>query len=149
MVHGELFFIGIPLLAIAVPALITTICQRNNQNVSPVQMFFVWLAAYSMLTAACGMGATILVDAHFGTIPGTASDGGKINGRYYFNWHDEKYTQVPKETWERARFLEQLSQHLLRVPFGVFGVSLAILYFTRRLFSRRAAEPESRRSVHT
>jgi hypothetical protein len=138
VIHSELCFTGIPLLAIAVPALLTTIRHRDRY-VSRFQMFSVCLAGYSLLVSACGMGATILVDARYASIPGTASDGGMINGDFYFNSHDQQYTQVPRETWERAWFMEQLSQHLLWVPFGVFGASVAFLYFTRRLFPRAAA----------
>jgi hypothetical protein len=123
---------------IAFPALITTIRHRADEKTNPIQMFFVWLAAYSMLVAAFGMLATIIVFTSYGMIPGTASDGGKSDGKYYFNWHDETYTEVSKQTWQRAWFFEQLSQHFLWVPFGVFGSSLAILFLTRPFFRPRA-----------
>lgn len=97
-------------------------------------MFFVWLLAYSMLVAVWGLFATILVTFAYGGIPGTASGGGLMNGQYYFNWHDETYTQVTQQTWERAWFLEQLSRHFRWVPIGVLGASFAILFITKPLF---------------
>ena len=129
MLRFQLWFIGIPLLVIAIPALITTIRQHSDRQSRPIQMFFFWQAAYSMLIAGIGMLSTIIVSAYYSMIPGTASDGGNINGKYYFNWHDQTYTEVPQLAWERAWFLEQMSQHLLWVPFVVFGTSFVILFF--------------------
>jgi len=130
----HLYFIGIPLLCIVLPSLVTVWRQRSDDDSNQIQMFFVWLVAHAMLVAACGAFATLLVFLSYGGIPGTASDGGLINGQYCFNWHDETYTQVSQQTWERAWFLEKLSQHFVWVPLGVIGTSFAILIVTRPLF---------------
>jgi hypothetical protein len=126
-----------------IPSLITAGRQDGDDATNRIQMFFVWLLAYSMLVAACGFFATILVFFAYGGIPGTASDGGLINGEYYFKWHDDTYTRVPKETWERAWFLEHLSQHFVFVPIGVFVSSFAILFVTRPLFPPQASNPNA------
>ena len=84
-----------------------------------------------MLVGAGGLVTTTLVSFAYGDIPGTASDGGLINGQYYFNWHDEKYTLVTQQTWKRAWFLEQLSQYCLWVPIGVLCASYVIRFVKR------------------
>jgi hypothetical protein len=135
----HLFFIAVPLVCIVVPSLVTARRHSRDGGMSQFQMFFVWLLAYSMLVAACGFLATILVFFAYGGIPGTASSGGLINGQYYFNWHDETYTQVAQQTWEQAWFLEQLSQHFVWVPIGVLVASFAILLATKPFFARQAS----------
>lgn len=62
-----------------------------------------------MGVAAAGFLGAMVVFTWYGGIPGSASDGGLINGQYYFNWHDETYTQVSKQTWQLAYVLEQLA----------------------------------------
>jgi hypothetical protein len=131
----ELVFITAPFLLIVVPAAISVLRRGSEQDrISRLQMFFVWLAAYSMLVAAIGFLGVLAVAFAYGGIPGTASEGGKTNGKYYFNWHDEIRTEVSEETWERAYFLEQLAAHFIAVPVAMLAASILVLLVTRRWF---------------
>ena len=132
----RLAFAALPLLLIVAPALLAI--RRPEERVSRFQMFFVWIAAYSMIVGLVGFGATMAVDFAFAFIPGRASDGGFRNGEYLFNWHDTTYTPVSKEICERAWFLEQTSSHLLWVPFATFAIAVAILFATKPLFVERS-----------
>lgn len=145
MPPSQLFFVGLPLLLIVVLALIAT-CRFREEELSRFQVFFCWVAAYSMGVAAAGFLGAMVVFTWYGGIPGSASDGGLINGQYYFNWHDETYTQVSRQTWQRAYVLEQLATRALWVGFSCFAGSFAILFLTRRLVQPSTASKGSTRA---
>lgn len=152
MSQTQIYVIGAPLLLVVLPAVVTSIRLRREERVGRLQMFFVWLAAYSMLVVAVGLLATLAVFFCFGGIPGTATAGGNIDGNYYFNWHDQTYTEVSKETWERAFFLEQLAMHTIGVPVCVFlGSALMLLVTLRRTspVSEAPAQVECREPERT
>jgi hypothetical protein len=131
----ELFFVSMPLVLVVAPATISVLRGRTEHDrIARFPMFFVWLAAYSMLVATFGFFGVLVATFAYGNIPGTASEGGKTDGKYYFNWHDEIRTEVSEQTWERAYFVEQLAAHFIAVPVAILALSIVLLFVTRRRF---------------
>ena len=128
----QLFFIGLPLLLIVVAAGITVARQRGEAELSRLDLFFGWVVIYSAFGTLLGMVGTMVVFFSYGAIPGTALDGGIINGQYYFSYKDMTYTPVSKQTWEVANFLELLATRTLWVAFAVLMVSSGYCYFRSR-----------------
>ena len=140
----QLVFIGIPLILVVLPAVVTLVRQAPEAQFGRIHMLFVWLSAYSMLVSGFGFLSMVAVFFSNAAIPGTASEGGNIGGKYYFNWHDETYTEVSKQTWERAYFVEQLAAHTIFVPVGVLLISVSVLFVaTRRLKRNRLTSEHS------
>ncbi len=128
----QLFFIGLPLMLIVIAAMMTAVRQRGEPELSYLDSFISWVAMYSMIGTVVGMVGFMVVAFSFGGIPGMASNGGIINGQYYFSLHGTD-TAVSKLTWVCAYILEQLATRSMWVSFGLLMVSYGYCYFRSRV----------------